>query len=138
VPGLRTLSAGTLTGLYFIQKYRFLSIAQFARIAGFSAYHAAEVLRGWRAGGLSAISAMLVFRDKVKGLRFTSSGAGFDILCSENRLFADITEPFSDVQATWTPHMYHGLRLIDVLISAELAIRSRPHLQMVKVVVEYR
>jgi hypothetical protein len=63
---------------------------------------------------------------------------GFDILCSENRLFADITEPFSDVQATWTPHMYHGLRLIDVLISAELAIRSRPHLQMVKVFVEYR
>jgi Replication-relaxation len=47
-------------------------------------------------------------------------------------------EPFSDVQATWTPHMYHRLRIIDVLISAEIAIRNRPHLTMVKVFVEYR
>jgi hypothetical protein len=34
--------------------------------------------------------------------------------------------------------MYHRLRIIDVLISAELAIRSRPHLKMLKVFVEYR
>jgi hypothetical protein len=63
---------------------------------------------------------------------------GFDILCSECREFADQLEPFGDVQATWTPHMYHRLRIIDVLISSEMAIRNRPHLRMVKVYVEYR
>jgi hypothetical protein len=34
--------------------------------------------------------------------------------------------------------MYHRLRIIDLLISAEIAIRNRPHLAMVKVFVEYR
>jgi hypothetical protein len=52
MPGLRTLSEGTLRGLYFIHKYRFLTIAQFGRIAGFSFYHAAEVLRGLERWGL--------------------------------------------------------------------------------------
>jgi hypothetical protein len=41
----RNLSAGTLTGLGFLYKYRFLTIAQFARISSFSLYHAADVLR---------------------------------------------------------------------------------------------
>jgi hypothetical protein len=63
---------------------------------------------------------------------------GYDILCSEDRQFAEMMEPFSEVQATWTPHMYHRLRIIDVLISAEMAIRTRPHLRMVRVFVEYR
>jgi hypothetical protein len=44
-----TLTAGTVTDLYFIQKYRFLTIAQFARIAGFSNYHAGEILRNLEA-----------------------------------------------------------------------------------------
>jgi hypothetical protein len=34
--------------------------------------------------------------------------------------------------------MYHRLRIIDLLLSAEMAIRGRPHLRMVKVFVEYR
>jgi hypothetical protein len=46
---------------------------------------------------------------------------GYDILCSEARVFADQIEPFSDVQAAWTPYMYHRLRIIDCLISAEVA-----------------
>jgi hypothetical protein len=49
---LRSLSAGTLTGLYFIHKYRFLTIAQFAKTANFFAYRAAEVLRGLARWGM--------------------------------------------------------------------------------------
>jgi hypothetical protein len=39
------LTRGTLTGLSFIQKYRFLTIPQFARTANFSIFHARDVLR---------------------------------------------------------------------------------------------
>jgi hypothetical protein len=47
------LTRGTLTGLSFIQRYRFLTIPQFARTANFSIFHARDVLRtleGVRAG----------------------------------------------------------------------------------------
>jgi hypothetical protein len=137
--GPRTLSAGTLTGLYFMQKYRFLTIAQFARIAGFSVYHSAEVLRGLDRWGLVGWFGFVGMPGQGKAPKvYYLRRKGFDILCSEARVFADQMEPFSDVQATWTPHMYHRLRIIDVLISAEIAIRKRPHLAMVKVFVEYR
>src|SRR4051812_5998571 len=46
VPHVRTLSEGTILGLTFLHKYRFLTIAQFAKCASFSSYHAGEVLRG--------------------------------------------------------------------------------------------
>ena len=39
------LSEATLQGLFFIHRYRFLTIAQFARVTGLSNYHAAELLR---------------------------------------------------------------------------------------------
>jgi hypothetical protein len=51
VAGLRTLSTGTLTGLWFMQKYRFLTIAQFARVAGFSFITPQWFCVVWSAGG---------------------------------------------------------------------------------------
>ena len=47
----RTLSEGALIGLLYMHRYRFLTIAQFARIAAFSAYHAGEVLRDFERWG---------------------------------------------------------------------------------------
>jgi hypothetical protein len=42
------------------------------------------------------------------------------------------------VEARWSPQMYHRLRTVDVMISAEVAVRQRPHLSMVKTFLEYR
>jgi hypothetical protein len=52
----------------------------------------------------------------------------------------DVSSEFSEVsrETTWTPQMYHRLKIIDMLIALELALRTRPHLQMVNVFVEYR
>jgi hypothetical protein len=104
MPRLRTLSAGTLTGLYFIQKYRFLTIAQFARTAGFSAYHhAAEVLRGLERWGLIGYFGYVGIPGQGKAPKvYFLRRKGFDILCSENSLFGDIVKPFNEVQTTWT------------------------------------
>src|SRR3712207_3338715 len=101
-----TLSSSALRGLTFLYKYRFLTIAQFAKCANFSPYHAAEMLR------------TLERRNAVGYFGFTSiPGAGktpkvyylkrkgFDILQEET----DDKLLFREVQAdtVWTPRMYH-------------------------------
>ncbi len=66
----RTLSTGTLRGLYFIHKYRFLTIAQFAKIANFSSYHAAEERRQAREEGTRQ-QLLQEFEDRAKALGFS-------------------------------------------------------------------
>jgi Replication-relaxation len=38
----------------------------------------------------------------------------------------------------WSPQMYHRLRTVDLMISAEVAVRSRSRLSMVSTFLEYR
>jgi hypothetical protein len=61
---------------------------------------------------------------------------GWEVLCNE----CDQISEFSEVnkEVTWTPQMYHRLKIIDLLIALELSLRTRPHLVMVNVFVEYR
>src|SRR4051794_32938978 len=133
-----TLSAGTIIGLYFMQKYRFLTIAQFAKITGFSQYHSGEVLRGLERWGYIGYfgNTRIPGQGKTPKVYYLKR-KGWEIVCLESS--EDIT-PFSEVQkeTTWTPKMYHRLKTIDLLLSLEIAIRNRPHLRMVKVFLEYR
>ena len=46
-----TLSENALVGLYFIQRYRFLTIVQFGRAAGLKPSFSAELLRSLEARG---------------------------------------------------------------------------------------
>jgi hypothetical protein len=57
-----TLSPASMLGLFYVQRYRFLTIAQFARAAGLSADHAGELLRQFENRGVVGISAMSAFR----------------------------------------------------------------------------
>ena len=41
-------------------------------------------------------------------------------------------------EASWSPLMYHRLHLLDVMIAAELAVRAKPHLNLVRSFLEYR
>jgi hypothetical protein len=41
-------------------------------------------------------------------------------------------------EETWSPQMYHRLRLLDLLITLEVQVRSRPQLNLVKTLLEYR
>ena len=47
-----TLTPGMVLGLFFLQRYRFLTIAQVARAAGLSFDHTAELLRGLEVRGI--------------------------------------------------------------------------------------
>ena len=42
------------------------------------------------------------------------------------------------VEARWSPQMYHRLRTVDLMISAEVAVRARPNLTMIKTFLEYK
>src|SRR4051812_9235078 len=134
----RSLSAGTVTGLYFNNKYRFLTIEQFARIADFSRYHAAEVLRDLERWGHVGYFGYIGIPGHGKTPKvYYLKRKGWELLCRESTL--DIPE-FTEVhkETTWTPQMYHRLGIIDLLLSAEIAIRNRPHLTMTKAFLEYR
>src|SRR4051794_41714580 len=41
-------------------------------------------------------------------------------------------------EETWSPQMYHRLRLLDLLIALEVQVRGRPQLNLVKTFLEYR
>jgi hypothetical protein len=47
-----TLTPTTILGLFFIQRYRFLTIVQFARAAGLSTHRAEDVLRALELHGM--------------------------------------------------------------------------------------
>ncbi len=137
----RTLSEGVLTGLYFIQKYRSLTIAQFAQAANFSRYHAAEVLRDLERWGMVGYFGLVFLPGQGKTPKvYYLKKKGFDLLQAESSEFAELLDSFSEVhkETTWSPHMYHRLRTIDLMIAAECALRNKPHLHMVKVFLEYR
>ena len=63
---------------------------------------------------------------------------GFELL----RMESDYEElgTFAEVspEHTWTPQMYHRLRLLDLMVALEVQIREFPHVQLVKTFIEYR
>src|SRR5215218_6853144 len=94
-PAVRALSAGTLTGMLFIHKYRFLTIAQFARIANFSAYHAAEVLRGLERWGVVGFFGFISIPGQGKTPKvYYLRRNGWELLRSESSDFEDLTGSF--------------------------------------------
>ena len=137
---VRSLSQGTLLGMYFLYKYRFLTIAQFAAAASFSRYHAAEVLRDLEQWGVVDHFGYVGIPGQGKTPKvFYLLRKGWHILRSEHTAKEDELASFTAVrEATWTPQMYHRLRLIDLLLSAERAVSSRPQLHMPAVFLSYR
>ena len=58
----------------------------------------------------------------------------------ESGIPEELIGSYSEVhqEASWSPVMYHRLRLLDVLIALEVQVRDRPLLNLVKTFVEYR
>jgi len=138
---VRNLSKGALIGLFYIQRYRFLTIAQFAKTANFSVHHAGEVLRGlerWGAVGYFGFVSILG-QGKTPKVYYLKR-KGWELLRSEHSIYEEHIGSFSDVhkEATWTPQMYHRLRIIDVMIAAECAVQTRQHLAMIQTFLSYR
>src|SRR3712207_6524497 len=116
---MRTLSQGAIDALFFIQKYRFLTIAQFAKLANYSAYHSAEVLRRLEGRGYVGYFGFAAIPPHGRTPKvFFLTRRGYEFL---QTLTEEPLGPFIDVekQATWTPQMPHRLRLLDLFIALE-------------------
>jgi Replication-relaxation len=135
-----TLTEEAAIGLFFIQRYRFLTIDQFARISSLNRTTASHQLRFLELAGMLGHfgNAKLSGHGKTPKVYFLTR-KGFDLLASESDIPSDLLGSFKEVkvEAAWSPQMYHRLRTVDTLISAECAIRKRPHLVMVKTFLEY-
>jgi hypothetical protein len=135
------LTEETTLGLFFIQRYRFLTIDQFARIAGLNRATARNRLRILERHGLLGHfgNTGLNGRGKTPKVYFLTR-KGWDILTTEGTIPPELVGAHKEVKvdARWSPQMYHRLRTVDVMIAAECAVRMRPHLSMVKTFLEYR
>src|SRR5438874_9388259 len=142
MPGKKvfTLTTEALIGLYFIQKYRFLTVDQFSRSANLKRHTAAEQLRLFERLGLLGFfgNTRLAGHGKTPKAYFLTR-KGFELLEQETEIPSDILGRYKEVkvEAKWAPQMYHRLRTVDLLISCELAIGQRSHLAIVKTFLEY-
>ena len=136
-----TLTDAAAFGLFFIQRYRFLTIDQFARIASLNRTTAAGQLRFLeRQGFLDHFgNTKLAGHGKTPKVYFLTR-KGFDLLVSETDIPAELLGSFKEVkvEAAWSPQMYHRLRTVDLLISLEVAVQKRPHLTIINTFLEYR
>jgi hypothetical protein len=135
------LTHGTLAGLACMHKYRFLTIQQFARYTAVRYDHAAEKLRkleNRRVVGYFGYTG-IPGHGKTPKVYFLTR-RGYDWLINESDGAEDEIGAFRDVhrEFTWTPQMYHRLRLLDLFIGLEIAVRRRPHLHLVRTLLEYR
>src|SRR5919205_4366159 len=135
------LSENALVGLYFIQRYRFLTIAQFGRAAGLKPSFSAELLRSLEARGFLGYFGNVGMRGHGKTPKIYSlPRRGSGLLRRErdipDELLGALKEAF--VEAKWSPQTYHRLCLVDLLIALEAAVRTREHLSLTRTWLEYR
>src|SRR5205823_4754161 len=116
-----------------IQKYRFLTIPQFARIGKFTVHYAGEVLRTLErrsAVGFFGYTSIpghgktpKVYYLKRKGYEYLRRESDFET--EEIGSFVEVSP-----ELTWTPQMYHRLRLLDLFVGLEAQVRELPHLEL--------
>jgi hypothetical protein len=139
--GTLTLTPSTILGLFFIQRYRFLSIAQFGVAAGLSKRHSEAVLHTFaRRGIVSSFGNVTIPGHGKTPKVYFLKRKGFELLRNESGIPEELIGSYSEAhqEATWSPQMYHRLRLLDVLIALEVQVRARPQLHLVKTFVEYK
>src|SRR3954471_16092862 len=133
---MRMLSEGALRGLLYIHRYRYLTIPQFARVASFSDYHSAEVLRTLEGRGQLGHFGFFTIPGQGRTPKvYYLKKKGYELLTRE---VEEVGKFVSLDDITWTPQTYHRLKLIDMCLSLEAAVTKRPHLQLVKIFLEYR
>jgi Replication-relaxation len=135
------LTEGVVLGLFFVQRYRFLTIDQFARASGMHRDTASRQLRSLELRGVLSHfgNACLPGHGRTPKVYFLTR-KGWELLSRESDIPAELLGSHREVKvdSRWSPQMYHRLRTVDLMISAEVAVRSRSRLSMVATFLEYR
>jgi Replication-relaxation len=135
------LTEGLVLGLFFVQRYRFLTINQFARAAGMQRDNASRQLRSLELRGVLSHfgNACLPGHGRTPKVYFLTR-RGWELLVRESDIPPELLGSHTQVKvdSRWSPQMYHRLRTVDLMISAEVAVRRRSRLSMVTTFLEYR
>ena len=128
-------------GLYYIQRYRFLTIPQFSRVSLLKHRAASDQLRSLERGGFLGHfgnTGMPGYGKTPKAYFLTRKG--WELLRRESGIPEELigTHKEVHVEAKWSPQMYHRLKTVDLMLSAEVAVRQRPALTMVATFIEYK
>lgn len=135
------LTEDTTLGLFFIQRYRFLTIDQFARAAGMKRPAASERLRELERHGILGHFGNIGMPGYGKTPKvYFLKRKGFGLLTRESGIPPELigTHKETHVESRWSPQMFHRLRTVDLMIALEVAVRTRAHLSLVKTFLEYR
>jgi hypothetical protein len=135
------LTESLIQGLFSIQRYRFLTINQFARVSGLHHSTAADKLYF-----LSQVGVLAYFGNTRSAAHGKTPKAyfltrkGFELLQEECDIPPELLGTYKEVkvESRWSPQMYHRLATVDLLIALESAVLKRPHLAIVKTFLEYR
>jgi Replication-relaxation len=136
-----TLTENATVGLFCIQRYRFLTIDQFARIACLHRSTAVTKLRLYEEQGFLGHFGNTGVRGYGKTPKaYFLTRKGWELLSSESGVPPQLLGGYKEVkvEAAWSPQMYHRLRTVDLLIALECAVLERGHLSIVKTFLEYR
>jgi Replication-relaxation len=136
-----TLTENATVGLFCIQRYRFLTIDQFARIACLHRSTAVGKLRLFEEQGYLGHFGNIGMRGYGKTPKaYFLTKKGFELLRQESEIPEEALGGYKEVkvEASWSPQMYHRLRTVDLLIALEVAVRKRAHLALVQTFLDYR
>ena len=139
--GKLTLTERAVAGLFCVQRYRFLTINQFAKASGLHRITAANKLLFFQQCGLLGYFGNTGLRGYGKTPKaYFLTRKGWELLAAESAIPEELLGRYKEVkvEAAWSPQMYHRLRTVDLLIALERAVVSRPHLSIVKTFLEYR
>jgi hypothetical protein len=136
-----TLTENATVGLFCIQRYRFLTIEQFARSSGLHRITSAKKLRLFEEQGFLGHFGNTGVRGFGKTPKaYFLTRKGWELLSSESAIPPEVLGGYKEVkvEAAWSPQMYHRLATVDLLIALESAVLKRGHLAIVKTFLEYR
>lgn len=136
-----TLTDKMSIGLFYIQRYRFLTIDQYSRVGGVNHSTATDQLRFLERHGILRYFGNTGIPGYGKTPKvYYLTHKGWEILLNESNIPPEMIGRFTEIHVNtrWSPQMFHRLHTVDLLISSELAIRARPHLTMIKTFLEYR
>jgi hypothetical protein len=123
-----TLTDGTTLGLFFIQRYRFLTIDQFTRAASLNRSTASDQLQMMERHGLLGHfgNTGLAGHGKTPKAYFLTR-KGWEILSRESDIPSELIGSHKEihVEARWSPQMYHRIR---TLYWTHM-VKARPHAQ---------
>jgi hypothetical protein len=135
-----TVTNGSLLGLLCIYRYRFLTGSQFARVSGFSLYHARETLRRFAERGLLGSFGFTGIPGQGKTPKvYYLTKKGFGLLLRECDCPEELTEfQMVNPDVSWSPKMYHRLALIDLFTALEANLKDKSAIVLSHTFLEYR